>query len=254
MDTNSACADLAIRTRALSGLLTVQPRPLTRTLCQALPPAWSAIVSEQIAGGEHLPCGDRIDAAPLPHCGRQNIERRGLQSNNEQREAQQAEQSEPCRYAAVPRPNDVPNDRRSSQDGRVASEDRKHRAGGVHPAGSVGLRDGSAVNGCDQKVTDCIRGSESEKQYSLVGFESPDDEDGAGEKQSSLQVERGVHQGGQQGVDHAAVKHAARGDSEITDEIVRVAVIGSKARGRNGFEDQITKPCGNPHSGSTRDQ
>src|SRR4029077_15386314 len=165
---------------------------------------------------------------------------RDLQFNNEQRKAQQAEQSEPGRYTAVPRPTDVPNGERSSKDGRVASEDRKHRAGGMHPTGSVGLRDGSAVNGCDKKVSGCIRGSENEKQCSLASFESPDDEDGTDEKQSSLHVERGIHQVGERGVD------AARGDPEITDEIVGVAVIGSKGRGRNGFEDQVAKPCGDP--------
>jgi hypothetical protein len=122
----------------------------------------------------------------------------------------------------------------------------------MHPSGSVGLRDGSAVDGGYQKVADRIRGSESEKQRTPAVFEGPNHEDCTNEKQTSLQTERGVHQVSQRGVDRVTLKHAARGDPEITDEVVRVAVMVPKARGRNGFENYVPESCGNPHSGCTR--
>src|SRR6202012_357767 len=111
----------------------------------------------------------------------------------------------------------------------------------MYPTGSVGLRDGSAVHDCDQKVANRIHGRESEEQCSSAVFDSPDDEDGAHQKQRSLETERRVHEVSQRRFERATLSDAARRDSEVTDEIVGVAVVGPKTHGRNGFEDEVAE-------------
>lgn len=79
-----------------------------------------------------------------------------------------------------------------------------------------------------------------------TGLERPDGEKGVEEKQSSLQAERGVHKVSQRGVDQVTLIDGARGDSEITDEVMRVAVLRSKTPRRNGFERQVRRSRDNP--------
>ena len=195
--------------------------------------------SEQPDGGEHLPRGDRVDAASLPHSGRHELNSRAARLDNEHHEAEQAERSEPGRYPAMPRRS--ADGARARQDGCVPSHDRQHRAGGMHPSGPVGLRGGPAVEDRDQNIADCIDGSKRQKCPSPACPDCSNGEDGANEKQRSLQTERGVHQPGQRG--------GARGYPEITDEVVGVTVIRPKSFGRNSFEDQIHQCTGHPRSG-----
>ena len=92
----------------------------------------------------------------------------------------------------------VPNDRASRQDCHVAAHDRQHRARAVHPCGAIELRDGAAVNGANDDVSDGIHRREGKKQAGLLALYSAGHEDGSDEKQGPLQIERSVHQLGQQ--------------------------------------------------------
>jgi len=74
---------------------------------------------------------------------------------------------------------------------------------GMHPSGAIDLCDGSAVNGPNHNVSGGIRGGEAENQSRLLAFNSAGHEDGSDEKESPLQIERGVHQVGQRRVDDA---------------------------------------------------
>jgi hypothetical protein len=143
-----------------------------------------------------------------------------LQHEHEDHEAEQPERPEPYRRSPVERSADA----RSGQDGSVSSDDRQHRADGV--------RGDSAVKDGDEHISERVRGGKRQKQPSSI------EEDGADEKQRSLQTECGVHHGFSWGCR----------DAEITDEVLRIAVV-RKSRSRNSFEDQIRQRPDDPSDG-----